>query len=123
LSDTGADAGDDAVAVTVVSYNRPLTRAALRALGSYGIVEERAPQEHGRWTEVDLAEEPPSDILEKHELSRDRDPRRVYESPGGERVEIYDDEVTVGGRVIDKAPSDAIDHAEEHDWEMLSDEE
>lgn len=107
--------------VTVVSYNRPLTRGARRALDEFGIVSEDSVNEYNRWTVVQLETEPPSEVLEKHELRIEREPDTVYETDMGERVEIYTDpgEVTVGGADQTISPEDAKEHAEREGWERI----
>lgn len=108
--------------VTLVSYNRPLTRSARRALEEYGIEATEHPDEANRWSVVDVDERPPDDVLEQHELRIERgEPNRRYESDHGEAVEIYDDIVLVDGRENPIDPSEAIDRAEELDWERVDD--
>lgn len=104
--------------VTVVSYNRPLTRGARRALDEYGVISERSVNEHGHWTEVDLETEPPEDLLDRHELRVEREPDAVYATDSGERVEIFDgaDLVTVNGMEQSISPEDAREHAEANGW-------
>lgn len=107
--------------VTVVSYNRPLTRGATRALDDYGIISEDSVNEHGRWTVVELETEPPEGVLDKHELRVEREPDAVYATDSGERVEIYTDagEVTVNGMEQTISPTDAREHAEAEGWERV----
>ena len=108
--------------VTVVSYNRPLTRSARRALDEYGIIREEQTNEHGHWTEVDLETEPPEDVLDRHELRVEREPDAVFRTDHGERVEIFDgaDLVTVDGMEQGISPEDAREHAEQNGWDLIS---
>lgn len=108
----------EADAVTLVSYNRPLTRAARRALSEYGIIDSHDPNEHGRWTVVEVKTEPPVEVLDQHELriERDDDPDVVYETPHDEHVEIYADRVVSDGREIPIDPDEAKSRAESYDW-------
>lgn len=105
----------------LVSYNRPLTRSARRALKPYGIESVEDPNEFNRWTVVTVSEEPPEEILERHELRVERDPERVYATHNGERVEVYQDSVTVDGREVSMDPEGAIEHAESEGWERDDD--
>lgn len=111
--------------VTVVSYNRPLTRGAYRALDEYGIVEEQDPGEYNRHTVVELETEPPADVLDKWELRVEREPDAVFQTDHGERVEVYDDagEVRVDGGEQSISPEDARDHAANQGWERVDDTE
>lgn len=123
--ETDGEAGADVR--TLISYNRPLTRSARRALEEYGIVAERPVKEHGHWTEVDVEEAPPEEVLEQHELKFEdptggADPEAVYETPRDERVEIYADAVYVDGDESTIGPDEARDHAEQQGWEVVSDE-
>lgn len=102
---------------TLYSYNRPLTRAARRALEPYEIVDERSINEYGRWTEVDVKEEPPAEVLEDHELAVDREPVDVFEADGGEVVAIFDDVVEIDGRETTMKPDEARRHAESEGWQ------
>lgn len=102
----------------VVSYNRPLTREARRDLAEFGIVQETPVNELGRWTVVDLEEEPDPEILARHELRIERDPEIVYIGEGGERVEIYTDSVFVDGQSVAITPQAAREHAEAEGWEV-----
>lgn len=105
--------------VTVVSYNRPLTRAARKALDAFGIVSEDAVNDFGRWTVVELNERPSDDVLDQHELRVEREPESVFKTDNGERVEIFEDGVEVDGLEQTMAPSEAVEHAEENGWERL----
>lgn len=110
-------AGEDSV--TVVSYNRPLTRGASRALDEFGIISEDAVNRHGRWTVVELETEPTEDVLDRHELRVERDPDAVYATDSGERVEIFADGVEVNGLEQSISPEDAHEHADRAGWERL----
>jgi len=110
---------------TVISSNRPLTREARRALKDYSIVDERHPDELNRRSEVDVDERPPDDLLDKHELYLEdptggQDPAAVFESPGGEHVEIYEDAVfTDGAETTTITPDEAQNIAETNGWERI----
>lgn len=107
--------------VTVVSYNRPLTHGAAKALREYGILEERSVNDYGRWTVVELEREPPEEVLRQHELRVEREPDAVFLTDTGERVEIYRDAdlVTVAGEEQIIGPEGAVQHAETNDWEKI----
>lgn len=107
--------------VTVVSYNRPLTRGAKADLKEYGIITEDAVQEPGRWTVVELETEPAADVLDRHELRVEREPDAVFLTHSGERVEIYDSAgtVTVDGYEQEISPEDAREHAEKVEWDAV----
>ena len=109
---------------TVISYNRPLTRTARRALTDYGIVEERSINEYGHWTEVDVDERPPDELLDKHELkladpTAGKELEVVYETPSGDRIEVYDDVVYRDGRECAAGPEKVKTVAEERGWEVV----
>lgn len=104
--------------LTVVSYNRPLTRSARKDLKKFGIVEIESINEFGHWTEIELEERPPDDILDRHELKLDREPDRIFETENGEVVEIYDDQVLVDGYEQNIPPDEAIEYAESNGWEQ-----
>lgn len=110
--------------VTLISYNRPLTHSARKALSEFTIVDERDVSELGHWTEIDVKTCPPDELLEKHELKRDdptggEDPEVVYKSPDGKRIEIYEDKVFEGDREANIGPEKAKASAEEADWEKV----
>jgi hypothetical protein len=109
--------------ITVVSYNRPLTRSARRDLKEYGIRSEDAVNDYGRWTVVELDREPPEDVLDRHELRLEREPDAVYATDSGERVEIFTEagEVTVNGMEQSISPEDAREHADREGWGRIDD--
>lgn len=110
---------EDGEPVTVVSYNRPLTRGARKALKPSGIISEDAVNDFGRWTVVELETEPPEDVLDRHELRVEREPDAVFATDSGERVEVYPDVVEVNGMEQTISPEDAMDHADAHGWDRL----
>ena len=106
--------------VTVVSYNRPLTRNAAKDLKPYGIVKETKVNDYGRWTVVEVENKPDDKVLEKHELRAEIEPECVYETDHGETVEIFEDSVEVDGMVQGLTPDEAINHAESNEWEKVN---
>lgn len=110
---------------TAISYNRPLTRQARRALTDCEILEERHPQEPNRWSEVDVDERPPDELLRKHELRLEdptagKEPTAVYKTPDGKRVEVFDDAVFTNGSESTASPEEARNVAEQSGWEKVS---
>jgi len=105
--------------VTLVSYNRPLTHAARKALQEYGVESVTNPDELGRWSVIDVAETPPDEVLERHELQVDRDPEAVFKTSTGSKVVVYSDEVAVDGMEQTISPDDAIAHAESEGWKRV----
>jgi hypothetical protein len=109
---------------TLISYNRPLTRDARRDLQDYGIVDERSVGNWNHWTEVDVEECPPEELLEKHELRLEdptggADPEKVYETHQDERVEIYPDAVFLDGEEQSIDSDEAAELAERNGWEAV----
>lgn len=104
---------------TLVSYNRPLTRGAKKALEDYGIVSKEATNEHGKWTVVETTEKPPKEFREKHELRLEREPKAKFNADNGDTVLIYEDQVIVEGVEASLEPTEAIAHAENNGWERL----
>lgn len=104
---------------TLVSYNRPLTRGAKAALEEYSIVEEEAVNEHGKWTVVETESKPPKELLDKHELRLEREPKAEYKANNGDTVRIYEDQVIVEGVEATIEPEQAIEHAENNGWGEL----
>lgn len=109
--------------VTLISYNRPLTRSARRDLADYGIISEDAVNDFGHWTEVEVEEEPPADLLARHELRVDRDPDVIYRTDTGSEVLIYTDSVIVDGTENTISPEEAKEHAEANGWEKVEGDE
>jgi len=110
---------------TAISHNRPLTRQARQALSEYEILEERHPNEINQWSEVDVDERPPDELLEKHELHLDdptggKEPEAVYNSPGGKRIEVFDNIVYADGTKSSVSPEEAQNVAQENGWEQVS---
>lgn len=104
---------------TLVSYNRPLTRSARKALEPYNIQSVEPVEELNRWTLVTVEELPPEELREQHELRLDREPVAEYETPNGEAVAIYRDpnKVAVDGVEATLSPDEAISRAESYGWD------
>lgn len=109
------DAVDEADVVTVISPFRPLTRGARDALQPFDILEERSIREAGRQTEVDVAERPPDEVLEEHELIVDEDPLEVWETESGERIEIFETAVIAEGVETTLSPEEAAERVRQED--------
>lgn len=103
---------------------RPLTRNARDALEDFNILRDvDAEDDMGRGDGVVVAELPPKDLLEKHELEIDREPDVIFEpSKIDTVVEVYTDPDAVydGATETTMDPIDAVEHALDNDWDIVS---
>lgn len=105
------------------SPNRPLTRNAKKALKPYGIVEELDSTDNmGRNNGVRVEELPPESVLSEHELVVEQDPVVVFETPTGSTAHVYvdPDSVIADGTETTMSPEDAVEHALENEWDVVS---
>ena len=95
-----AESIEDPDGYVVRSPFRPVTRAARRALQDYEIERELAANKTGRNGGVVVAERPPAELLEQHELRLVEAPDEVWSHDNGSRVTIYEaaERVEVDGR-------------------------
>lgn len=110
----------DAQGIEIRSPNRPLTREAKKDLKNFTEINaELSPPEgyNHRMDGVIVADLPPKDLLEKHELSVVSDPDIVYKSNKEERIFIYTDLNTVimDGIERDDDPERIIEMSEDAD--------
>lgn len=123
MSINDTDDSDDTDGYVIRSPYRPMTRGARKALKEYDVLREISGNDRmNRGNGVVVAELPPEDLLEKHELEIDRDPDVVFQVPSpSSTVEIYTDpdKVLDGGVDTSMDPVDAAEHALEHDWDVV----
>jgi hypothetical protein len=95
-----AESVEDPDGYVIRSPFRPVTRMARRALQDYEIERELAANETGRNGGVVVAERPPAELLEQHELRLVEAPDEVWSHDNGSRVTIYEaaERVEVDGR-------------------------
>lgn len=118
------EASDADSEYVIRSPYRPLTRNARDALEEFNILRDvDAEDDMGRGNGVVVANLPPEDVLEKHELEIDRDPDVVFlPSKIDTTVEVYTDPEAVydGATETSMDPIDAVEHALDNDWDIVS---
>ena len=101
---------------TIQSPNRPFPLSAKQAVADAAeTVTYEEPSAPGEPWLAHADELPADDVLDRFELTVDRDPMEVWESDSNERVLIYPDHVTVDGYECTISPSEAKEHVRAKD--------
>lgn len=103
---------------TVVSGNRPLTRAARRDLKEFDIRSVDHPKELGRMSVVEVESRPERSVLDRHELHIEEEPVAIIEATGGDEVKIFPDRVISNGAEATLGPEEAVEEAQKRGWDI-----
>lgn len=107
---------------TLRSPNRPIPLSAKQDLEEFGIVKELdSTDDLGHGEGVVLEELPPEDLRDRWELRVEQEPTVVFEDPQGYEAKIYTDpdKVIAGGTEATLSPREAVEKANEKDWEVI----